>query len=363
METDRHLDGATDLRDGARGARVVADVAHDLRQPLQSARVFLHLLAGSLSEDRQRGLAARVDEALEQADALATALFEAADLASGVRRPEIRPTDLGALTALVASEFAERAEARGADLRLGPGSVGGLTDPAVLGRLLRAVLCDATAGDGPVRALVGARRRGGRASVQLVHAPARAEEGPALRLLRAGAGALGHEVLVRRTPSGGRSVEILMALAEAPTPPAARLSEAAVGEAPAGSRLVAVAEDDALQLMALLDMLEGWGHRAVGAPDARTLLRRLDAGGAVPDLVLADAGLAGGTSGLDAIRAVRDRAGSPLPALLVTGSPEDFQEAALADDGVFVVPKPVRPAALRRALERALAGLQPAEPA
>jgi CheY-like chemotaxis protein len=363
MDTDLPPDGAADGGGGARAARVVADAAHDLRQPLQSARVFLHLLAGSLSGDRQRRLAARADEALEQADALAAALFEAAELASGVRRPEIRPTDLGALTAQVASEFAERAEARGADLRLGPGSPGGLTDAAALGRLLRALLCEATAGDGAVRALLGARRRGARASVQLVHAPARAAEGPALRLLRAGAAALGHEVLVRPTPSGGTSVEILMPAAAPQPPPSVRLSEMEPGEPAVGSRLVAVAEDDALQRMALVEMLEGWGHRAVGAPDARTLLRRLDAGGDRPDLVLADAGLAGGTSGIDAIRAVRDRAGARLPALLVTGAPEAFQAAALAEDGVVLVPKPVRPATLRRALERALAGPQPAEPA
>jgi len=363
MGPDPEHGGAEAPDGGRRTARILADAAHDLRQPMQSARMFVHLLSEGLTDERQRALGARAAEALDQADALAAALFEAAELSSGARRPALHPTDLGALVAQVASDFAERAEARGAELRLGPGSPGGTTDAAALARLLRAVLCEATSARGPVRAVLGARRRDGRSAVQLVHAPAPAEEGPALRLLRVAAAALGHEVRTRRTPAGGSAVEVLMPAAEAPPPPAALSAPDATGPEPADGRLVAVAEDDALQLMALVEMLQGWGFRAVGAPDGRMLLRRLEAAGGTPDLVVADATLAGGGSGLEAIRAVRATAGRPVPALLVTGAPEGFRPGDLAAEGILLVGKPVRPPALRRAVERRLGAPAQAEPA
>lgn len=141
------------------------------------------------------------------------------------------------------------------------------------------------------------------------------------------------------------------ALAAAPPPPAPR--PAAIGT----GALVAVLEDDALQLAALENLLTEWGFQPVVATSPDALLQAL--GDRHPALILSDHRLPGGRRGIDVIRDLRTRAGldpdqPTLPGLLLTGDkcPELVTLADAAN--VRVLAKPLSPARLRTCIGNTL---------
>jgi CheY-like chemotaxis protein len=116
-------------------------------------------------------------------------------------------------------------------------------------------------------------------------------------------------------------------------------------------KLVVVIDDDPLALGAMNGLLRSWGCQVVATLSetaARSELARL---GRRADLIICDYRLADGANGIDAIE--RLRAGSAIPALLVTADvTAECYEAARA--GKFILlHKPVRPGVLREALQRA----------
>lgn len=146
------------------------------------------------------------------------------------------------------------------------------------------------------------------------------------------------------------------AAAGAPPPPAPLPvpPPAATG----GGALVAVLEDDALQLAALENLLTEWGFQPVVATSPDDLLQAL--GDRHPALILSDHRLPGGRRGIDVIRDLRLRAGlgadqSTLPGLLLTGD-KCPELVALADAAnVRVLAKPLSPARLRTCISNTLA--------
>ena len=72
-----------------------------------------------------------------------------------------------------------------------------------------------------------------------------------------------------------------------------------------------------------------------------------DASQAKPDLLIVDYRLENGMSGVDAIVAVRDRFGSSVPAIVVTGSTMTGHEQEALDHDFHLLIKPVVPNKLR----------------
>lgn len=153
--------------------RLLSSVGHDLRQPFQAMRLFLHLLQGRLSDPGQVELADRLEEALEIGAAQMDAVLTLASLAAGTARVRREHVPLGPLLDRVAGELAPRAEAEGIRLRLVRSSVTVQTDPVMLDRLLRTVIENA----------INHGRRGGKVVVGVCRAG-----GPALMVADDGPG-------------------------------------------------------------------------------------------------------------------------------------------------------------------------------
>jgi two-component system, sensor histidine kinase len=112
-------------------------------------------------------------------------------------------------------------------------------------------------------------------------------------------------------------------------------------------RHVLVIEDEAIVREGLVQLLGDWGCRVVAAASTAEAIAVLDH---PPEVVVADYRLREGQSGIDAIAALRERFGSALPAILVTGdtAPEIF--SAARENRLPLLTKPVRAARLRAAL-------------
>lgn len=122
------------------------------------------------------------------------------------------------------------------------------------------------------------------------------------------------------------------------------------GADPAGARRrILVVEDEALIALMIEEMLEGFGLEPVGpaasAADAAALIAAGGLDGAVIDLML------GGTRHGLTLAETLDR--EAIPFVVVTGFGADYTERLLP--GRPVLTKPFTAAALRRALDKALA--------
>jgi two-component system, sensor histidine kinase len=96
-----------------------------------------------------------------------------------------------------------------------------------------------------------------------------------------------------------------------------------------------------------------WGCEVVAAHDAKTLFDLLaSADGRVPQVVLCDFRLAEFGNGIEAIRAIRARFGTDLPAALITGDTGPDVLGLAHDAELPLLHKPVRPARLRALLNR-----------
>jgi len=116
-------------------------------------------------------------------------------------------------------------------------------------------------------------------------------------------------------------------------------------------RLAVVIDDEAIILAGMEIMLETWGYRVVAAEDADTVLSAL-ATEPIPSVIVSDYRLRNGGSGVDAVRAVREAAGTPVPAIILTGDTGASLVADAKRDGLTILHKPVQPAELRRQIDR-----------
>jgi CheY-like chemotaxis protein/anti-sigma regulatory factor (Ser/Thr protein kinase) len=274
-------------------------------------------------------------------------------------------------------EFAALAAEAGLRLRVVASTASVRSDPALLRRILQNLLSNAVRYTGEGRILMGCRRVGESLRIEVrdtgpgidpaLHGAIFDEfrrldqgndRGQGMGLQGMGLGLaivdrtarmLGHAVAIRSEPGRGACFSVTVPLAARPATAAAETPPAA----PAALRdmVVLCVDDDPRVLAGLAAMLEGWGCRTLLADGAETALAALDAG--PPEAVLVDFQLGRGLDGLALLEALAPHLPPALPAAILTASrsPDVLDRVRAA--GVPLLPKPVRPAALRRFLSGA----------
>jgi CheY-like chemotaxis protein len=110
---------------------------------------------------------------------------------------------------------------------------------------------------------------------------------------------------------------------------------------------VLVVEDDALQRLAVGQLLRDWGCSPLMADSADAALTATRLAGSL-DLIIADFRLPGGSSGLEAVERVRDLLGAQIPGLLLTGETCASDLGAAEAQGLHILRKPYHPRQLHR---------------
>jgi CheY-like chemotaxis protein len=95
-------------------------------------------------------------------------------------------------------------------------------------------------------------------------------------------------------------------------------------------------------------MLHGWGCEVIKAPDLAGALAAIEHGASVPNGLLVDYHLDHG-NGIEAIMALRARCGE-LPAILITADRSPAVREQARAEGIQLLHKPLKPAALRALL-------------
>ncbi|MBB3266896.1 PAS domain S-box-containing protein [Azospirillum sp. OGB3] len=391
--TQEQLKRAKETAEAANRAKTkfLAAASHDLRQPIQAAALYAHVLLGSVGADpvAQESLN-RLKASIDSLNGMLSGLLDLSRLEAGVIEVSVTDFSPTALMTRLAEEFRGVAEASSIELRCRPGRLAVCTDPHLLERMLRNLLSnaiahgrpkgtdargtDAKGKDAKGRVLLGCRHRADGVEFQVWdNGPGIPEDargaifeefrqlnnperngtqgfGLGLSIVSRIAHLLGTEVTLRSRVGAGSVFSVTVPYARQTDTGAAAVP--AVGREPRlKGRTVLLVEDDEQVRRSMTMLLKRWGLRVVAVSSAGELaatlpsLRR-------PHVVLTDYRLPGGDSGRSVVELVRQR--WPVPGIIITGdtAPERLREAMSL--GCRLLHKPVLPADLAGALDEVL---------
>ncbi|MBY3752525.1 hybrid sensor histidine kinase/response regulator [Azospirillum formosense] len=376
-------------------ARFLTAASHDLRQPIQAAALYAHILRGAVDANpAAREAADLLQASIDSLSGMLSGLLDLARLEAGavdVSVTEFRPD---ALMRHLAQEFRESAATEGTSLHVHPCGVAVRTDARLLARILTHLLSNAIrhgGGDGR-RVLLGCRRRPAALEFQVwddgrgIPPDARAaifEEfhqldnpersaakgfGLGLPLVARMARLLGLALDLRSEVGRGTVFTVTVPRATLPHDPDRRLTAAARAIAAAATsaaaaattsptermkgRRVLLVEDDERVRHAMTMLLKRWGVRVTAVGSAEELADRLPRLRSRPHVVLADHRLPRGQTGRTVAELVRRR--WDVPVIIITGdtAPERLREARSI--GCRLLHKPVEPGDLAATLDEVM---------
>ncbi|HEX2554564.1 MAG TPA: NahK/ErcS family hybrid sensor histidine kinase/response regulator [Microvirga sp.] len=349
--------------------RFLAAASHDILQPLNAARLYATSLVERDREAGHAALAENVDASLDAVEEILTALLDISRLDSGAMKPQWSSFRIEEIFRQLQREFGPVAAEKSLKLTFVGSSLTVRSDRRLLRRLLQNLVSNAVKYTPAGRVLVGARRRQGQLVIEVwdtglgiplskqtvvfrefqrLDQGAKVARGLGLGLSiveRIGR-VLDHPVTLMSKPGRGSVFRVAVPIAALPATVAPPDAPRAPLAPLAGLKVLALDNEPAIQ-EGMRTLLTGWGCEVATASDLAGALAAFEAG--IPEAILADYHLDDG-NGLDAIAALREAAGRPLPALLLTADRTlAVRDAATAMD-VHVLGKPVKPAALRALL-------------
>jgi signal transduction histidine kinase/CheY-like chemotaxis protein len=376
-ERNRELAVARALAEEANRSktRFLRAASHDLLQPLSAAKLFLAALKDTQLDELQVELTDRLSGAFESVEELMHAVLDISRLDSQRIEFQRKPVDLGEMFRRLAVEYAPMAEAKGLRLSFAPTSVMVESDPTFLRRIAQNLVSNAIKYTDHGGVVVGVRNRGGRAWLEIfdtgigIAAADRARifdefqrigregggapgMGLGLSIVRRACAKLGHPIAMDSEPGRGTVFRVSLPLAARGAEPL-RSEGNRTGPSLRGLVALVVENDGAMRRGLELVLMERLGMVPRVSGGIAEALAQM--GDEPPAVVIADYNLDNGDNGLQAIQALRQAAGLPVPAILVTA--QRAPELARASHAIDVplLEKPVRPEDLQAMLQQMLA--------
>ncbi|MCA0399974.1 MAG: hybrid sensor histidine kinase/response regulator [Proteobacteria bacterium] len=363
--------------------RFLAAASHDIAQPLNAARLYSTALRESVSETRHSSLADNVETSLNAVEEILSALLEISRLDGGKMHADISRFALSELLEPLKVEFGPIAAAKGIELVFVPSSLIVMSDRRLLRRLLQNLISNAIKYTPQGRVLVGVLRRGAGARIvvgdtgigipaskhraifkefQRLDEGARIERGLGLglsiveRIVRV----LGLKLDLFSKPGRGSLFRVVVPRAMTADAASAKTAPAAeTALSPLNGLNILVIDNEPAILDGMRHMLEGWGGTVATGADLATAIRTARSQRMTPDIALVDYHL-DNSNGIDTIRKLRWRFRSPLPAVLITADRSPEVRTQVEAEGIQLLNKPIKPAALRALLTQIRLAGQPA---
>ncbi|MBU1236815.1 MAG: response regulator [Gammaproteobacteria bacterium] len=361
-------------------SRFLAAASHDLRQPMQALSIFHELLRDEARTDRGSDLLANAQQAADAMAMLLDSLLDVSKLDAKVVKPDCQAFPVHSLLSEMEHEFAPVAERKGVRLDVRSCSADIVSDPVLLGQVLRNLIENAIRYTPSGRVLVGCRRRNGHLAIEVldtgigiaadkqaaifgefyqVDNKARDREqglGLGLAIVDRITRLLDHPLTLRSEAGRGSCFVVTVPLAGATDSPASIPPEAEPARVPdslAGRRMVVIDDEEAIRT-GMEKLLGKWGCDVIVGGSVAECLRLVDFGQMSIDGLVSDMGLPEPDTGIRAIAAFRELYGQNLPALLVTGDTSRAALQAAEAENLIMLHKPIKPARLRAALTKAL---------
>jgi two-component system CheB/CheR fusion protein len=372
-----------DLANAAK-SQFLAAASHDLRQPLQTLALLQGLLASRVVGTSAADLVSRLADTVSTMSDMLNTLLDINQIEAGVIKPEKVDFRIGDVLGNLAAAFDYQAQAKGLELRVVSSGLTVYSDPHLLEQILCNLISNAVKYTRKGKVLVGCRRVADILHIEVldtgIGVPDRelksifeefrqldnvARErsrglGLGLSIVRRLASLLGHPISVRSlqgrgsvfsisVPVSGPAVTPMYSLAS-DTPGLVGRPDSIGGHA--GSILVVEDEPEVRSLLSLV--LSEEGFVPVTVADGPKAIGMIDAGGAVPDLLLTDYNLPNGMDGLEVAANVRARLGAAFPVIILTGDISTEALSAIAGQGCIQLNKPVNSRELTLAVMKLL---------
>ena len=367
-------------------SRFLAAASHDLRQPLQTLVLLQGQLAKIVEGEKAQNLVARLDDTMSAMSGMLNALLDINQIEAGTIRSEVVQFPVNDLLARMQDEFTPNAQAQGLALRVVPCSLSIRSDPRLLEQMVRNLLSNALKYTRRGKILLGCRRHEGSLAIEVCDTgdgiPAgelkaifeeyhqldnaarerRRGLGLGLSIVRRLADLLSHQVHVRSQLGKGSAFAIEVPLVPNEVAPPLEGNRPATVEKALSTGAILVVEDDP-EVRDLLDhLLKDEGHRVVTAPDGIAALDSVRRGIARPDLILADYNLPHGMNGLQVAAKLRERFGSQIPVIILTGDISTHTLREIGGQHCVQLNKPVKLRELTEAIQTLLRSSQSATP-
>ena len=352
--------------------RFLAAASHDILQPLNAARLYVTSLIERQGGGNDAQLVGNIDASLDAVEEIFGALLDISRLDTGAMKPEITSFRMDELLRQLEVEFTPLAQERGLRLQFMPCSLAVESDRRLLRRLLQNLISNAIKYTPRGRVLVGCRRRRRRLRIDVYDTglgiPSskkraifqefhRLDQGAkvarglglGLSIVERIARVLDCKIGVVSTVGRGSHFSVEAPLSAAvPVKQQQRMAREVDRIQLSGITVLCI-DNDLTILDGMETLLGGWGCRVLKAPDLATAIAVTGEAKISPDGLLVDYHLDDG-SGVTAVKELRRRFGAGLTAILITAdrSPQVREEARV--NGVQVLNKPVKPAALRALL-------------
>ena len=385
---EQELIGARQAAERANKANTafLAAASHDLRQPVQA----LSLLNGALRRTVKVPLALEMIESQQQSlDAmtnLLNSLLDISRLDAGAVHPEIEDFPIQRLFDRLSAEFSRQASHKGLKFDAEVRDTIVRSDPNLLGEIIQNFVSNAIRYTDRGLVRLTCSEKDGNLCIDVhdtgvgikpdqieeifqefhqIKTPGSNKEGFGLGLaiVRRLADLLDHEITVDSDPGKGSCFSVCMPMVSQQSKGAAHdtLPEVAALQPDAGGLIILI-EDDVKVADAWGLLLEAEGFRvatATSATEARAVVKHLDT---APQLVISDFHLLDGSTGVQAVSAIRKEFNTLIPAFIVSGDTSKVVQDARTLENSAIMSKPVNTDQLLRLARAAIAtGIVPTE--
>lgn len=372
QELARELSAQKEVAERANAAktRFLASASHDMRQPLQSASLSLHLLGQNLSSDGERRILCHVEEALSAMQEILNGVLDISRLEAGVERVDNKAICLQSTWEKLNHFFASEANERKLKLRFRPSQLWVQSDPHHLLRVLQNLISNALRYTDQGGVLVAARARGNQVWVEIrdtgygipadriqdifqefvqLNNPERDRNkglGLGLAIVDRTIKLLGHELQVHSKQGAGSLFRIVMPRVEVGmmNESSSVNSDGVVGDI--SGMFVLVVEDHSEIRLALQAVLESWGCLVTQARDVKSACEVMEQTLRIPDVMLLDYRLPDG-NGTDLARRLFDILGAQPPTFILTGDVTAPELTIMKNSGLHIMHKPFQTNRLR----------------
>jgi PAS domain S-box-containing protein len=359
--------------------RFLAAASHDLAQPITAARLFLSSVDRAGCSPRTTSLVDQAENALTASEGLLASLLDISRLDAGAEEIRREHFELASLLEPLAAEFQVLAGHSGLKLRLARCRQVAYSDARLLRRVLQNFLSNAVRYTAKGRVLIGCRRAQASLRIEVwdsgpgIPADKRSEifeefrrlDNPAasgerglglgLAIAERIARMLQHPLSLRSWPGRGSVFAITVPLGERAAIPVAAPASAVGGTDLVAGSLVMCLENEPAVLAGIQSLLSDWGCEVIAVGDRASALASVRDRPAVPNLLLADYQLDGGVSGISVAAELHALWGNEVPSIIITADHTQDAKRAAGVQGYQVLPKPLKPAALRALMNRMLA--------
>jgi len=356
--------------------RFLAAAGHDILQPLNAARLYSSSLVERLGHSENRELVRNIDSSLESVESILGAVLDISRLDTSAMKPQIASFALNDVLRRIETDFQPLAAESNLRLKVMPTSVMVRSDPNLLRRLIQNLVSNAIKYTHDGRVLVGVRRFGKRAVIQVVDTgigiPSASQQtvfkeftrldegaktaaglGLGLSIVDRIARVLDHPVRLSSQPGGGTSfrVEIPIETHIKPAPSSRKRRPAPVAATSLRGLRVLCVDNEPKILEGLNLLLGGWDCTVRVCGSVAAVRAELERQTAAPDAIVADYHLDDG-DGIEAVTLVRQHWGFDIPAVLATADRTLDVRNRAAEQAISIFNKPLKPASLRAFLNQ-----------